>query len=365
MWDGEDETGGRPRPWEWGQHDAEPTVSGEPPPSAERLAGAEPAAAAGLSGRAEVPEPPSYPIAEATAEGFGTPPQRSRSRRGPVVLGFAAIAAVAAVVLALLLPAGQRSAQATVMASVTNAVASKTARATLTFDMNSGQLTGTGAGVLNFSSGAMDIALGMRTPSLPQGLRVRAIYEGGVVFEQIPQLFDLPQFHSLEPGKSWVSLNLSGLVNASGGTGALGSGGNPTAMLRILSQQGNAVVRSGTSVVDGTRVKSYTVTLNPAVLSREAGSATLPSWLRAALQHVTFQNASEVVFIDGSGRLKQFSIHMLIAAPSTPQGSITVDETMDLSDYGVPVSITAPPSSQVLDFQRLLNDLGAVGSSTG
>lgn len=311
------------------------------------------------------PAPPANPLADRPGIGASTdsayqyfgsgPPSSQRKRRFPVVLVGIVAAALLAAVLAVVLPGSGRSAQAAVIASVDNAVASKTARGTLTMNLGSGQLTGTGAGTIDFSNGAMDFTVDVHAASIDQSLPIHLIYLGGTIYEGIPQISEL------FPGKSWLSLDLSGLSNAAGGGGALNVGGNPAAMLRLLSQQGNNVVSLGSSKVNGVSVNGYRVTFDPAAMQRQLGSAEIPSWMRSAISQVNLQNATETVYINPAGQLRRTTMHVDVNGPSGKSAS--VDETFDLSDYGVPVSITAPPASQVVDFQQFLQGAGSSSSN--
>lgn len=290
--------------------------------------------------------------------GEGAPPPRRR-RRWPIALAATASVGLIALVLALVAPGGAHNAngQAIVIASVNHAVASKTAQATLTMNVNSGQMTGKGNGTIDFTDGAMDLTMQANLPSLHQALTIRGIYLGGTVYEHIAQISELV------PGKSWVSIDLSGLNKVPGATGALNLGGNPAAMLRLLSARGATVTPTGTSTVNGVKVNGYTVTIDPAFIEKQISSANLPSWMRDASSKINFRNATETVFIDRSGNLRRDAVHMVIDIPSSQAGPMTMDETLDLSNYGVPVSISAPPASQVVDIQEFLRDTGSQSSN--
>jgi hypothetical protein len=322
-------------PSEWVPHSSQPDPEWYPPPAAEPQ---------------WYPPPQPYSVGPDAAGNPGFRQSAGRSaRRGRLflVVAMAAAAGLIAVVLAVVAPGGTRSAQAAVIASVNNAVASKTAHTSLTLNINSGQMTGTGSGALDFTDGAMDMTMDMS--SVEQGLTIRLIYLGGKIFEQLPQI------SQLYPGKSWLSLDLSGLSNASGGAGALNLGGNPAAMLRLLTQEGATVTPVGNSDVNGIPVKGYAVSIDSAFIQKQMSAANVPAWIRQAMSKVSFQDAVQTVFIDSSGKLVRDAVHMVISVPSAHQPSVTVDETLDLSDYGVPVSISAPPASQVVDFQQFLN----------
>jgi hypothetical protein len=293
---------------------------------------------------------------QAPYEGLGgNPPRSLRRGRLVLVMAMAAATGLIAVILALVVPGGTRSAQAAVIASVNNAVASKTARASMTMNINSGQITSTGSGALDFTNGAMDMTMDMS--SIQQGMTIRVIYLAGKIFEQFPQI------SQLYPGKTWLSLDLSGLTNVGGGTGALSVGGNPMAMLRLLAQQGANVTPVGNSEIDGVPAKGYAVTIDSAFIDKQISAANVPSWMRQAISNVNFQDAVQTVFIDNSGKLIRDALHMVISIPAAHQPAVTIDETLDLSDYGAPVSITSPPASQVLDFQQFLQSVGSQATS--
>ena len=63
------------------------------------------------------------------------------------------------------------------------------------------------------------------------------------------------------------------------------------------------------------------------------------------------------VFVDGSGLLRRMSIGLTETVGSS--GTISVDESLDFSDYGSPVDVSAPPSDQVVSFQQFLQDAEA------
>ena len=99
-----------------------------------------------------------------------------------------------------------------------------------------------------------------------QQIQLQLLYLAGSIYENIPGI------DQLVPGKSWMSLDLSSLDDAgSRAPSALGTGNNPTAMLRLLAQQGNTVVPFGSSTVDGVSVQGYSVTFNPAAIKAQAG----------------------------------------------------------------------------------------------
>lgn len=281
-------------------------------------------------------------------------PRDARRPRRAVLAGVsvAAVAAVVAAAVALGSGHAAKSAQTIVADSVSSALANKTAQATLTMHMLVGSrpLTASGAGGVDFSAGAMRFGLNMSFAGQQVPLTIE--YLGGKVYEQIPGL------DQLLPGKSWVSLDFSSAVKAGGqGTGVLGAN-NPAAMLRLLVNQGNTVTSDGSSTVDGVAVHGYHVLYSPAIVNNPKVIAALPSWMQSAIKGINIAGSNSDVYIDHSGHLVRFTMHMTIQGPT----DVHMDESMDLSGYGTPVTVTAPDPSQVASFQQLLQAAQAQSS---
>jgi hypothetical protein len=141
----------------------------------------------------------------------------------------------------------------------------------------------------------------------------------------------------------------------------LGTGNNPTAMLRLLAQQGNTVTPLGSSTVDGAVVQGYSVKLNASTIKARLAHADLPSWMTTALSQINIDSVTNNVYVDSAGLLRRYNVSL---TESAPKGTISVDETLDFSIYGRVVSVSAPPASQVMTFEQFLNAAEAAGSSS-
>jgi hypothetical protein len=173
----------------------------------------------------------------------------------------------------------------------------------------------------------------------------QAIYLGGMVYEGIPQIAQV------DPGKSWLSLDLTSLQQ-SVGQGSSPLEGNPLAMLHALAQQGNTVVDQGPTIWDGRSVERYTVTVDPAVVQGEMEKANLPDWMKQVVSQVSVKGDSLVVYIDGAGDLAGETV---ATSETVGTKTVAVHESYDFSDYGTPVAaITAPPADQVVSFDDFL-----------
>ena len=171
-------------------------------------------------------------------------------------------------------------------------------------------------------------------------------YVRGEIFEEIPGLSDLV------PGKSWVSVELADATTITGGrTGGFAGGGNPTAMLALLSRHGDKARSTGSTSIDGVAVTGYRIKLDPSVIDQELSSADLPQWTGSAMDRSALGSTYDSVFVDRKGELREFAVHSVIG---TGPDRITIDESLQLSEYGTPVTVTPPPSSQVVGIRQLL-----------
>jgi hypothetical protein len=245
-----------------------------------------------------------------------------------------------------------QSASATVINAVNSTVSDGTAHVTLSMN---GQAVGTnvnatGAGGIDFADNALSLQVTAGVGGHQETLN--EIYLGGVVYEAIPGL------STIAPGKSWVSIDLSALQKAAAQSpGADGLGSNPGVMLKVLAQQGNTVVPLGPSTVDGVPVNGYSVTVNTASVVQQLKKADLPAWMEESVSGLKVHDVKLRVFIDNSGLLRSYETQ--ITESTAAAGSITLDETLDFSDYGTPVTVTAPPAGQVESFQQLLQSVGS------
>jgi hypothetical protein len=299
-----------------------------------------------VSGSGEHPVAPSGESFETDDSPEVPPGRRSdevavKKKRGkvPLIIGAAAAVVVVGVVLASTVSSGP-DADAAIISAVDSAIGQKTAHATLTgtIQLEGQTATLSGSGSYDFTGNAvqmtMTIGVGGRQES------VQLINVGGIVYEALPQI------GRLAPGKSWVSVDLSSWLQTAGKSGVGQLGGNPLADLHALAQQGNAVTSLGASTINGQSVQGYAVNLSASVEQRELQQANLPQ----SMKRLTFGGGSETVYLDGAGNLVRVS--MTNSASDGARGTVGIQESCDLSDYGAPVSIVAPPASQVLPFDQ-------------
>jgi hypothetical protein len=82
--------------------------------------------------------------------------------------------------------------------------------------------------------------------------------------------------------------------------------------------------------------------------------------MQSAVSSMAVNSTSEKVFISGDS-LVQVSIASSVSTSTA--GTVTLNESLDLSDYGTPVTITAPPAGQVIPFTQFLKLAAATSSN--
>jgi hypothetical protein len=289
--------------------------------------------------------------------GMATSPL-SRHRRRGLVAGLVAAGGAAVLVVSLVVVlGGGTSAEGVVLHAVNSAMADRTAHIAINLNGKAGgaAITSSGTGSIDFNQNA--VQLQMPVSAGGQQVDLQLLYLGGTMYEGIPGL------DQLEPGKSWISIDTSAISQSVGvgSTGSLGVTNNPAAMLRLLAQNGNTVTSLGASTIDGIGVQGYAVIISQSQMRSELANAKLPEWIRQAISKVNFNHLNYKVYVDSQGLLRReaLAIQMTVASHS-----IAMNETLDFSDFGTPVSISAPPPDQVVSIQQFLQDAQQVQNST-
>ena len=150
-------------------------------------------------------------------------------------------------------------------------------------------------------------------------------------------------------GKQWLKLDLSKLGKSAGldfGKLLSGSQLQPTDLLGMLRGEGAKIRKLGSATVDGTATTHYRVTVDVAKALQEKG-LTSPLLGSVAAQ---MPKLPEDVWIGRDGLVRRVAI----AYGFAPAGKqLRMRMTMNLSDYGAHITITAPPSGDVFDATQL------------
>ena len=158
----------------------------------------------------------------------------------------------------------------------------------------------------------------------------------------------------LPGGKQWLKIDLNQM--SAGGAGAgLGSAltvnqnTDPAQQLRLLLTSGN-LKKVGPQTVDGVSTTHYAGDVDPAkMLQTHAGSTLSPAdiqKLQSSLQTAGITSEHIDLWLDRAGLPAEIKV-----SADSSMGAIKVDE--HFSDWGAPVSITAPPADQVTDISKL------------
>ena len=286
-------------------------------------------------------------------------PNRSTGRRyrfGVVVAGIGLLSAAAAC-----------SGGTTQAVSVTPAaLVAESAHTTLTQKTADISITGSisaagqhipihGDGVADFTTHAMSITLAATFQGMNMHLKELMAggqaYMGGTVG---------PVSFSQLTGKDWVALPVS-----SSDQNLLGS--DPLAQLQILEQQGSSVTPIGTKTIGGHTATGYTILPSrdamvkgaQQVVAKMGLSPSVAAQVESTVQQMPIPTIT--AWFDSSHLLREISVNLSLGGGLGIGGSVV----MDFTHYGVPVSVNAPPPSDVTSFQQFLQDAQQAGSSGG
>jgi hypothetical protein len=196
---------------------------------------------------------------------------------------------------------------------------------------------------------------------------VRAV--DGVMYMRFPSVF----IEELGLSRPWLRLDLNE-VTADGDPSALSgtsSQADPGQYLGYLSGVSDDVVEVGTEDVGGVSTTRYRATID---FSRALDQGTARDMLDQMGLDIDEQlerlRAAGVtiptdVWIDEDGLLRKLRMRMGGEAlgssglPADTQMTITIE----LHDYGTPVSVTAPPPEDVTDWSEFLDAVGPSGAT--
>jgi len=161
-------------------------------------------------------------------------------------------------------------------------------------------------------------------------------------------------------GPDWVDIPEPDLNSNELGAGNV----DPLAQLQLLEHEGAAVVAPDRSSVDGATVSAYVVRPTTAEearqLQREIRSGTIPpSMAGEAEQALAVSGAPTIeVSVDRSGLLRQVSLDYRHASAGT------LDVAITFSAGWRPLTVTPPPSSDVVSYAQFLQDQGSAPGSS-
>lgn len=213
--------------------------------------------------------------------------------------------------------------------------------------------------------GKIDFAArrGELTFHLPQLGDVRGVLDGSTVYENIPAMA------SETGGKPWLKIDLETLGQRAGiqGLGSLiqSQNADPTSGLQYLRGLTGTPVTVGKEKVRGVVTTHY----RGAVDVRKAADA-LPPEQQATMKQITEQFGIATfpvdAWVDNDGRIRRvhfsFDYSSAKGTATVPASALpkSAEFTIELYNFGTPVSVSIPPADQTVDILNLLS--GATGA---
>jgi hypothetical protein len=279
----------------------------------------------------------SLEIDSAMVQVEGDGPSRRRRRAFFLVSIAAGLAVVVGVLIGVLGSGSRSDADAAVTNGATFSLASKTADLSMTLTLTEGPISITvgSDGAANFADNSEHIDL--RAGFFGKQINLNEIYAGGVTYLQFPSSIPLPA------GKSWWSFGKIAYSNSEPSIQNLGlAGGSPRAIMNLLGREGNVVTALGSSTLHGVAVQGYAVLISPTAV--QADRAGVARSFGVAGPSLRGGSTKIDVFIDGAGDVIREVYNSSGSAGATKAGASI---TIDLSHYGTPISISAPPAGEV------------------
>jgi hypothetical protein len=212
------------------------------------------------------------------------------------------------------------------------------------FTISGTGVQGSGSGVFN-GGGNRSGQLSMNITASGQQLSIDSVIDGNTIYLRSPAIT-----RQLPGGKQWVKLDLDKAAkqNNSSLNGLLNANPSPSGPLSYLL--GSTVVKKvGSDKVRGVATSRYQVTVD---LNRAADNISGAE--RDALKQAIKAGGSSTqlldVWTDDQGYVRKVQYQ----APGASKSTLT----MELHDFGSPVSISDPPTNQVVD---ILQSLGLGG----
>jgi hypothetical protein len=191
--------------------------------------------------------------------------------------------------------------------------------------------------VLDATSGAADL-----TVTLPGFGTVAVRIVDGVVYAKVPEAMA-----SLAP-KPWLKLDGDTMGAAAGQFGAQ----NPAGQLDMLAGLTD-VTEVGPETIDGVKTTHYRGKVDLAKAVKAATDPASRKSLESASKAMATATMPADVWIDEKGRPRKMTFTMTGKPQAGSKGNPTMAGTATFSDFGTPVTVTAPPAAEVADIKDL------------
>jgi hypothetical protein len=241
---------------------------------------------------------------------------------------------------------GKQSAPKVVSGDLIAAAAAKSERAgsvEADFKISGPSLKGSGSGVFN-TGGSRSGQLSMKVTVRGMEVPIDTVITGNVLYMRSSVFSQL----RLSGEKQWVKVDLAQLAQQRGlDLSSLASTSpTPTSALSYLRGSGQ-VEEVGHESIGGVDTTHYKAIVDLRKAAANADEATREA-LRRVIQTSGVKKLPIDVWIDGKGLVRKVRYAQRIGAGQQ------VKVTMNLHDYGKPVTVKAPPSSSVVDIAKAL-----------
>jgi LppX_LprAFG lipoprotein len=245
----------------------------------------------------------------------------------------------------------QRAALLTKAAAATSAAGSAKLSLTIGGSAAGSTVNATGSGVEDFAHKAADLTLNLTGATQGQ-LEVREV--NGIAYLKLPSQLG----GAISGGKPWISIDPAKIGAGSALSGLSSLSSDPTQSFALLNSASDSVTKVGSESVHGQPSTHYKATID---LDKAAASNPQVSAVATQLKQALGTAQLPVdVWIDDKGRITRFT-EATGSAGSTAAPSATV--SVDVYDYGTPVTVAAPPASDVTDVTNRLGS-GSTGTAS-
>jgi hypothetical protein len=202
----------------------------------------------------------------------------------------------------------------------------------------------------------MDLSSVLEAAGAPAGLggqmEIRFLTENGdpVVYVNFPALAAM-----LPGGEAWIKINLEQAGKSLGvDLNQLMSQANqnPAQMLDMLRASGS-VEKVGEETVNGESTTHYTASIDLAKAAEQLGSAG-QAMVDDLIAKSGVKQVPVDVWIGDDGLVRRMTMDLSMAQSGQ---TAAAHVTIDISDYGTPVNVEAPPADQTTDLSALVGAL--------
>jgi hypothetical protein len=220
----------------------------------------------------------------------------------------------------------------------------------------SGSFSLSGQGLVDVSKNLADLTI--QIPHLPsaQGAGIGSLSFRELLVNYVLYIGftnGLPAGANFPGGKKWLKVDLNAALAGKGINlnqlgGGLG-GVDPSQYLSYLKGAG-PVSKLGTAVVGGVSTTQYHTVIDLNTVAKRLGksSPAASAGIQSLLKTAGNSKIPVDVWIDGQGLVRREQVAYKIG--SGPSAGTALNFTIDLSDFGVAVSVTPPPANQVFDI---------------